>query len=95
MFAFDPPVDLAHISAFTNGQPFDAFKAMRENAPVCWCKERSEFCGGGFWALTRYDDVRAVSLNPQVFSSQKGGILMAYGNPRRAIRCCIARRSIR
>lgn len=79
-FAFDPPVDLTHYSAFTGGQPFAAFKAMRENAPVCWCKEPPEL-GGGFWALTRYDDVRAVSLNPQVFSSQKGGILMAYGNP--------------
>jgi hypothetical protein len=79
-FAFDPPVDLAHFSAFTGGQPFDAFKAMRENAPVCWCKEPAEL-GAGFWALTRYDDVKHVSLNPQVFSSQKGGILMAYGNP--------------
>lgn len=79
-FAFDPPIDLAHFSAFTGGQPFDAFKTMRENAPVCWCKEPPEL-GGGFWALTRYDDVRTVSLTPQVFSSQKGGILMAYGNP--------------
>ncbi len=80
VFAFDPPVDLTHFSSFVGGQPFDAFKTMRENAPVCWCKEPPDF-GGGFWALTRYDDVRAVSLNPQVFSSQKGGILMAYGNP--------------
>ena len=79
-FAFDPPIDLAHFSAFTGGQPFDALKTMRENAPVCWCKEPDEL-GGGFWALTRYDDVRAVSLNPQVYSSQKGGILMAYGRP--------------
>jgi cytochrome P450 len=79
-FPFDPPVDLAHFSAFTGGQPFDAFKTMRENAPVCWCKEPAEL-GAGFWALTRYDDVKHVSLNPQVFSSQKGGILMAYGNP--------------
>jgi cytochrome P450 len=79
-FAFDPPVDLAHFAPFLNGQPFDAFRAMRENAPVCWCKESPEF-GGGFWALTRYDDVRAVSLNPQTFSSQKGGILMGYGKP--------------
>ncbi|MEQ1863985.1 MAG: cytochrome P450 [Micropepsaceae bacterium] len=78
--ALDPPVDLAHFSAFTGGQPFGAFKAMRETAPVCWCKEPAEL-GGGFWALTRYDDVRAVSLEPKTFSSQKGGILMAYGNP--------------
>ncbi|MEQ1753591.1 MAG: cytochrome P450 [Micropepsaceae bacterium] len=79
-FAFDAPIDLAHYSAFTNGQPFAAFKQMREHAPVCWCREPTEL-GGGFWALTRHDDVRHVSLHPQVFSSQKGGILMAYGSP--------------
>ena len=80
VFAVDPPVDLTHYSAFTGGQPFGAFKTMRENAPVCWCREPVEL-GGGFWALTRYDDVRAVSLDPKTFSSQKGGILMAYGRP--------------
>jgi cytochrome P450 len=82
VFAFDPPVDLTHFTPFLHGQPFDAFKAMRENAPVCWCKETSELGGGGgFWALTRYDDIKQVSLNPQTFSSQKGGILMGYGKP--------------
>lgn len=79
-YPFDPPVDLAHFAPFLEGQPFAAFKAMRESAPVCWCKEQPEF-GGGFWALTRYDDIKQVSLNPQVFSSQKGGILMGYGKP--------------
>ncbi len=79
-FPFTPPVDLAHFEGFLKGQPYPAFKAMRENAPVCWCKESPEF-GGGFWALTRYDDVKDVSLKPQIFSSQKGGILMGYGKP--------------
>jgi len=80
VFAFDPPVDLAHYSAFTSGQPYAAFRAMRENAPVCWCKEPPEL-GAGFWALTRYDDVKHVSMHPEIFSSQKGGILMGYGRP--------------
>ena len=80
VFNFEAPVDLAHYSAFTGGQPFGAFREMREKAPVCWFREPTEL-GGGFWALTRHDDVRHVSLNPQLFSSQKGGILMAYGPP--------------
>jgi cytochrome P450 len=79
-FPVDPPVDLAHFSAFTSGQPYPAFKEMREKAPICWCKETPEL-GGGFWALTRYDDVKHVSLHPEIFSSQKGGILMGYGKP--------------
>jgi cytochrome P450 len=77
---FTPTVDLSHYSAFKKGQPFDAFREMRERSPVCWIKETGEQ-GAGFWALTRYADVRHVSLNPQVFSSQRGGILMAYGQP--------------
>lgn len=80
VFNFESPVDLAHYSAFTGGQPFAAFKEMREKAPVCWFREPPEL-GGGFWALTRHDDIKHVSLNPQIFSSQKGGILMAYGRP--------------
>jgi cytochrome P450 len=48
---------------------------MREKAPVMWHPiEGSE----GFWALTRYDDIRATNLNAKAFSSQKGGILMTY-----------------
>lgn len=44
-------------------------------APVMWHPiEGSE----GFWALTRYDDVRAANLDAKTFSSQKGGILMSY-----------------
>ena len=79
-YDYEAPVDLSHYSAFIGGQPFGAFREMRERAPVCWLTEPSEL-GGGYWALTRYDDVRKVSLNPQIFSSQKGGILMAYGKP--------------
>ncbi|MBI1340661.1 cytochrome P450 [bacterium] len=79
LHAFDPPVDLSHFSSFTKGQPFDAFRQMRENAPVCWCPEPPEI-GGGFWALTRHADIRSTSLAPETFSSQKGGILMTYGS---------------
>ena len=78
--AYEPPVDLSHYAAFLGGQPFDAFRQMRENAPVCWVRETREL-GGGFWALTRHADVRQVSLDTQTYSSQKGGILMAYGRP--------------
>ena len=77
VFDFKPPLDLALAANFTAGQPFTAFKAMRENAPVMW-HSLSEKRLEGFWALTRYDDIRAANLNAQVFSSQKGGVMMAY-----------------
>jgi len=71
-----PPVNLADTEPFVKGQPFDAFKTMREQAPVMWHPIDTL---QGFWALTRYDDIREVNLDTKRFSSQKGGILQTYG----------------
>ena len=72
-----PAADLTDLDLFTKGQPFGAFAKMREAAPVCWHDEEE---GAGFWALTKYQDIRAVELDTKTFSSQKGGILMNYGH---------------
>ena len=60
------PVDLLDPATFAGGQPHDAFRWLRSNAPVCWHPEPE---GAGFWAVTRYGDVKAVGRNPEVFSS--------------------------
>ncbi|WP_306252152.1 cytochrome P450 [Parvularcula sp. IMCC14364] len=75
-YDYVPPVQLSDYMVYTEGQPYAAYAAMRENAPVCWCTE-DEF--SGFWALTRYEDIRKVELDTQTFSSQRGGINMNYG----------------
>lgn len=77
IFDFEPPLDLGAAMSFVHGQPFDTFKAMRENAPVMW-HSLSEKNLEGFWALTKFEDVLATNLNNTTFSSQMGGILMAY-----------------
>lgn len=78
IYSLKPPVDLTDQTVFANlgGYAFEAFKQMREEAPICWVPE--EF-GTGFWALTDYELVKKVELNPTLYSSQKGGILMNYG----------------
>jgi cytochrome P450 len=73
------PDTLSSSDHFTSGQPFDLFARLRAEAPVAWQREGSQ--GPGFWALTRYEDVLKVDGDPQTFSSQRGGILMAYGPP--------------
>ena len=84
IYELAPPLDLSRSKNFIAGQPFEAFKTMREQAPVMWHpleKAKME----GFWALTSYADVCAANLNNKVFSSQAGGIMMAYppkGDPR-------------
>ncbi|MEL6258929.1 MAG: cytochrome P450, partial [Pseudomonadota bacterium] len=59
VFDVPPPADLTSLSLFTEGQPFDAYREMRERAPVCW---HPEDFGAGFWALSRYDDIKQVEL---------------------------------
>ena len=76
IYGLTPPLDLSRSKNFIDGQPFGAFKTMREQAPVMWHpldKANME----GFWALTSFDDIRAANLNTKVFSSQAGGIMMA------------------
>ncbi|MDB5431564.1 MAG: cytochrome [Caulobacter sp.] len=72
-------VDLTDIAGFSKGQPWDQYARMRAEAPVMWHEER-RFGGPGFWAVTRHADIMSVNGDPDTFSSQRGGILMATGN---------------
>ena len=51
------------------------FRTLRREAPVRFFAE-AEYqpfpAGPGYWALTRYDDVWAVSRKPQLFCSGRG-----------------------
>ena len=70
---------LADPRSFLHGPPMQRFAELRTAAPVAWCQDSPD--GSGFWALTRYEDVMAVNADPETFSSQRGGILMANGGP--------------
>jgi cholest-4-en-3-one 26-monooxygenase len=54
--------------------PYDQFEVLREQAPVFW-HEHPEFTG--FWAVTRFDDVRAVSRDHQTYSTELGSTFLA------------------
>ena len=78
VFDLAPPVDLTDPTVFSSrgGYTPEAFAEMREKAPVMWHPEQ---VGAGFWAVTSYDLVKKVELDPVIYSSQRGGILMTYG----------------
>ena len=82
-YDFAPPVDLTDLQLFTKGQPWEAFRQMRERAPVCWhnSSPKWENDPGGFWNITRHKDVQAVSKDTETFSSQRGGMHMALAKP--------------
>jgi cytochrome P450 len=65
-----PPL---HDPDFYMGDPFPAYRWLRRNAPVY----RHEECG--WWALSRYEDVRFVSSRPDLFTSTQGIIIPEAG----------------
>ncbi|MEM9054018.1 MAG: cytochrome P450, partial [Pseudomonadota bacterium] len=80
IYALEPPVPLSDPEVFSRngGYTHDAFNKMRSEAPIMWHPEE---VGRGFWALSSYDLVKEVELDPGTYSSQRGGILMTYGMP--------------
>lgn len=68
-------VDLFDPRTYEQGIPYDEFARLRETEPVSWHPEPAILGwpeGPGFWAVTRHEDVAAVSKNPRVFSSHRG-----------------------
>jgi cytochrome P450 len=59
-------IDLLSPASFADGQPHEQFRWLRDHAPLY---RHPEPDGPGFWAVTRYDDVRAVGRDPERFSS--------------------------
>src|SRR4051794_10320219 len=74
-----PALDLLDAAAFAGGQPHDAFAWLRDNDPVHWHEERN---GPGFWAVTRYEDVKLVGRDPATFSSTQGILIPSAGEVR-------------
>ncbi len=58
--------------------PYDQFELLRREAPVFWHEHPT---WQGFWAVTRYDDVRAVSRDHQTFSAELGSTFIQDHTP--------------
>ncbi|MBT5463248.1 MAG: cytochrome P450, partial [Gammaproteobacteria bacterium] len=44
-------------AAWTQGHPYDAYRRMRQEAPVMWTKTDKNL--SGFWSVTKYEDIKA------------------------------------
>jgi cytochrome P450 len=72
-------VNLLDLDTFVKGVPHDQLKFLRENAPVYLHPEPAfgPFpAGRGFWCVTKYEDVAAISKDNVLFSSEKGGVMI-------------------
>ncbi|QAY62288.1 cytochrome P450 [Xylanimonas allomyrinae] len=62
-------IDLLDVRPFAEGRDGEAFRVLRDRAPVFWNDEPD---GPGFWSVTRYADVDAVAKDAATFSSADG-----------------------
>jgi cytochrome P450 len=66
MLHFDP-LDLVEPSRYAQrGRPYALFAAMRREAPVAYCAPADY---EPFWAITRHEDIVAISRDPARFSN--------------------------
>src|SRR6201992_2482481 len=71
-------VDLADPDTYLAGMPFDAFRKLRECAPVAWHPYKD---GPGFLALTGRDEDFAVSRDSATWSSEATGVYFDVPGP--------------
>ena len=63
-------IDVHSPDTYAIGVPYEQFRWLRANAPVYWHGEPN---GRGFWAITKHQDIVAISRDPHTFSSARGG----------------------
>ena len=74
-----PAINLIDPEYFAqHGHPWDQYAWLRANSPVFWHDEPD---GPGFWAITKYDDIRAISRTPKIFSSYETGVMLPDPDP--------------
>ena len=70
-----PAPDVFDPRVFARGVPHEEFRWLRDNDPVSWQTEPAVLdwpAGTGYWAVTRYADVKQVLRSPDPFSSWLG-----------------------
>ena len=74
-----PDINLISPETFAaTGHPWEQYAWLRKNAPVYWHYEPN---GPGFWAITKYEDVRTISRLPKVFSSYETSVMLPDPDP--------------
>jgi cytochrome P450 len=79
-----PPPGVFDPRVFARGVPHEEFRRLRDTAPVCWQAETELLgwpAGPGYWAVTRYADVRHVLRTPELYSSWLGATQIRDPDP--------------
>ncbi|MGH2528861.1 MAG: cytochrome P450 [Actinomycetota bacterium] len=67
-------IDLVDPDNYVERIPFEWFDSLRREHPVYWHKEPPP--NHGFWAVTRYEDLVAVHMDWETYSSEVGAVAL-------------------
>jgi cytochrome P450 len=65
-------IDLVNPDNYVERVPFEWFDFLRREHPVFWHDEPAG--NKGFWAVTRYDDLVAIHMDWDTYSSERGAV---------------------
>jgi cholest-4-en-3-one 26-monooxygenase len=76
--------DFTDPDIYTERLPMEEFAELRASAPIWWNEQApgngGGFHDGGFWAITKLDDVKEVSRRSDIFSSYENGVIPRFNN---------------
>jgi cholest-4-en-3-one 26-monooxygenase len=67
-------INLLDSDIFAQGAPHDQWKFLRAHAPIHW-QPGVEGWFPGFWSITKYEDIVAISRDPATFISSHGIVI--------------------
>ena len=74
---FGAGFDFTDPDVLLQGIPVTEFAELRRTAPVWWNdQEESIFDDGGYWVITRHEDIKAISRNGDLWSTNRKGAVM-------------------
>ena len=72
-----PGYDFTDPDVLLKGIPVTEFAELRKTAPVWWNEQReSIFDDGGYWVISRHEDIKSISRNGELWSTNAKGAVM-------------------
>jgi cholest-4-en-3-one 26-monooxygenase len=76
---FGPGFDFTDPDVLQRGVPITEFAELRETAPVWWNEQpagANVFDDGGYWVISRHQDIKEISRDNEVWSTNEKGVVM-------------------
>ncbi len=74
---FGQGFDFTNPDMLEKGIPVTEFAELRRTAPVWWNEQpESIFGDGGYWVISRHEDIKAISRNGDLWSTNRKGAVM-------------------